>query len=183
MLKPRMLGRPRLLKTHLLYPHAAIQIVFVFLYFINAIPPVPLSVKYMGIYHAVAKTEAGFELTYTRPAWKFWQHGDETFLARPGDVIHCYVQVFSPARFKDQLQGRGLLWDEKRGWLPSDAIPLPVQGGREEGYRAVTSKSNFQPGIWRVKVETMDRQEVGRIGFEVVHDASVDERAVHTVIR
>ncbi|MDZ4677106.1 MAG: DUF2914 domain-containing protein [Oligoflexia bacterium] len=179
ILKPKLAANPLLLKTHLLKPFAAIHIVFVMLYFANAIPPVPLSVKYMGIYHGAEKTEAGYELTYTRPQWKFWQHGDQTFLARPGDAIYCYMQIFSPTRFKDKLQVRWLYWDENRGWLPSDAIPLQVLGGREEGFRAVTLKNNFQPGLWRVRVETMGNQEIGRIDFDVVQDETDGVRYLH----
>jgi len=181
-LRPRVTSNPRLLKTHLLYPYGVIQIVFVILYFINAIPPVPLSVKYMGIYHDVKKSEAGWEVTYTRPQWKFWQNGDQVFLARPGDEIFCYVQIFAPVRFKDQLQVRWLYWNDKRGWLSSDAIPMPVLGGRDEGYRAVTKKSNFQQGIWRVQVETMGNREIGRVDFEVKPDDSLGERDSHQAL-
>lgn len=183
VMKRQLASRGHLLKTHLVYPYSAVQICFVLLYFAHAIPPVPLSVKYMGIYHEVEKTEAGYALTYTRPQWKFWQHGDQTFLARPGDVIHCYTQVFSPTRFKDQLQIRWLYQDERRGWVSSDAIPMPVVGGRDEGYRAVTKKKNFQPGLWRVQVETIDSREIGRIDFNVVLDESTDGRELYRVTK
>ncbi len=183
IMKPKLASRPRLLATHLFYPYAVIQIVFTVLYFADVIPPVPLSVKYMGIFHGVEKTAGGYELTSTRPAWMFWQHGDQTFLARPGDTLYCYAQVFSPTRFKDQLQVRWLYRDERQGWLSADAIPLPVLGGREEGYRAVTKKNNFRPGLWRVQVETIDSREIGRIGFEVIADESTGDRELHKEIR
>lgn len=183
VLRPRLVLQPGLFKTHLLYPYAAIQTIFIGLYFAHAIPPVPLSVKYLGVFHGAEKVADGYELSYTRPEWKFWQHGDQTFTFRPGDVIHCYTQIFSPARFKDQLQVRWLYWDEKRGWLPSDAIALSVVGGREEGFRAVTKKSNFQPGAWRVQIETIDSHEIGRIGFTVVPDESSGEREFHTILK
>ena len=60
---------------------------------------------------------------------------------------------------------------------------MPVIGGREEGYRAVTRKDNFRPGDWRVQVETMDNQEIGRIGFVVAADESVDARELHKTVR
>jgi hypothetical protein len=176
VLKAKLAQKPALLKTHLLYPFVGIQFAFVSLYILRAIPPVPLSVKYMGIYHGVEKAQGEYELTYTRPRWKFWQNGDQTFVARPGDIIHCYTQIFSPTRFKDQLRIRWLYYDKKLGWHSSDAIPMPILGGRDEGYRAVTKKANFQPGDWRVQVETDDGREVGRIGFSVVTDDSTDER-------
>jgi hypothetical protein len=183
VMRRQRFNQPRLLVTHLLLPYVTIQLAFVGLYLANAIPPVPLSVKYMGIFHAVEKAGNEYTLTYTRPSWMFWQNGDQTFLARPGDVVHCYVQVFSPARFKDQLQVRWFYYDEKRGWQPADAIPLAVTGGREEGFRAVTKKSNYQPGLWRVQVETLDGQEVGRIGFKVRTDESTDAPETHQITR
>jgi hypothetical protein len=174
---------PHLLKTHLIFPFASVQSLFVVLYFAHLIPPVPLSVRYMGIYHGIEKTQDGYALSYTRSPWKFWQHGDQTFQARPGDVIYCYAQVFSPTRFKDELQVRWLYHDERRGWLRSDAIPMPVLGGRDEGYRIVTKKVNFQPGEWRVQVETRDDREIGSIGFHVEPDETSGERALQQEVR
>lgn len=176
-------SHPTLINTHVLYPYAAVQSLFFVLYFANAIPPVPLSVPYMGIYHDVKKQNGKYELTYTRPRWKFWQNGDQTFLARPGDVIHCYAQIFSPAKFRERLQVRWLHWDEKQGWQPSDAIALEVTGGRDEGFRTVTKKSNFQTGLWRAQIETTDNQEIGRIKFNVETDDETDPRDTHTELK
>jgi hypothetical protein len=166
-----------------LTPLVAAQIVFIFLYFARVIPPVPLSVKYMGIYHQIQKSGGAYELQYTRSRWLFWQNGDQSYYARPGDVIYCFVQVFSPSGFKDQLQVRWLYRDSKRGWVSSDAIPLTIVGGREDGYRGMTYKQNYTHGDWRVVVETRDGREVGRLGFEVLPDASTEPRVTRTVIR
>lgn len=174
---------PRPLRRQLIYPYAAVKGLFVVLYLANVLPPVPLSIKDMGIYHAVERKPEGWELVYTRPFWKFWQKGDQTFSARPGDAIHCYVQVFSPARFQENLQVRWLYREANGRWQHADAIPLPVTGGREQGYRAFTRKNNYQPGRWRCQVETGDGQEIGRIGFEVVTDETTDERPLHRTIR
>ncbi|MEO5969253.1 MAG: DUF2914 domain-containing protein, partial [Bdellovibrionia bacterium] len=183
ILKTLLAAKPTLLRTHVLFPYSVVQFIFVVLYFMHAIPPVPLSVSYMGIYHNIEAKQGGYHLSYTRPWWKFWQHGDQTFQARAGDSIFCYVQVFSPTRFKDQIQIRWLLWNEKSGWIPSKAIPMPVLGGRDDGYRGITKKDDYQPGTWRVQIETMDSQEIGRIGFTVEPDGSTGDRDLRTVIR
>jgi hypothetical protein len=175
--------RRRILTTHLTYPYAATQLAIVILYFVHAIPPVPLSVQYMGIYHQVERSDGEYRLGYLRQDWKFWQHEDQVFKARPGDVIYCYAQIFSPTRFKDQLQVRWLYRDGARGWISSDVIPLDVVGGREEGYRAVTKKANYVPGTWRVQVETKDGEEVGRTGCEIVQDDSTGTRDLRTEVR
>jgi hypothetical protein len=59
---------------------------------------------------------------------------------------------------------------------------MNVEGGREEGYRGFTKKTNFQPGHWRVQIETLEDREVGRISFEVVADDSTEERPSNTII-
>ncbi|MBC7692393.1 MAG: DUF2914 domain-containing protein [Methylotenera sp.] len=184
LLQTRLTTNPRILITHIFYPFAAIQLLFATLYFAHAIPPVPLSVTYMGIYHDVKKENGEYLLTYTHPEWRFWQHGDQHFLARPGDSVYCFVQVFSPTRFKESLKVRWLYYDERqRDWQSADAIPMPIVGGREEGFRGVTKKDNYRPGKWRVQIETDDEREVGRIGFTVVEDTSTDERRSWTKVR
>jgi hypothetical protein len=137
----------------------------------------------MGIFHDVKRLGGGYQLSYTRPIWKFWQNGDQTFYARPGDSVYCFAEVFSPTRFKDQLQVRWLYKDPKIGWKNSDAIPLTISGGREEGYRVVTRKMNYEPGLWRVQIETSDDREIGRIGFRVVADDGVGERESRVVVK
>ena len=160
-------------------PFVLIQAAFALLYFLEMIPPVPLSVTSIGIYHDIQKADGNYQLISTRPRWRFWQKGDQTFSARAGDKIYCFARIFSPSRFKDQLQVRWMHYDERHGWLRHDAIPLPIVGGREEGFRGFTFKSNYEPGDWRVQVETSDNRELGRIYFTVVADGTTDERPTH----
>ncbi len=129
----------------------------------------------MGVYHDVKKVDGKFQLTRTRPAWKFWQSGDQDFLARPGDKLYFYTRVFSPGDFATKLNIRWLRY-EKNGWQAWDAIPLPITGGREEGFRAHAVKSNYAPGEWRVQVETEDGREMGRLYFTILEDAGTEER-------
>ena len=171
------------LKKQVLYPYIMMHALFTLLYFSHAIPPVPLSVSYMGIYHKADKSEDQYALSYTRSWQKFWQHGDETFRARAGDTIIAFIQVFSPAKFKENLQVKWSFYDPKLGWQAHDTIPLTVTGGREEGYRAVVRKSNYEPGKWRVQIETSRNDEIGRIGFTVVTDESTEERIFYTDLK
>jgi hypothetical protein len=46
-----------------------------------------------------------------------------------------------------------------------DSIPIKIVGGREEGFRGFGVKSNYQPGEWKVQVETTDEREIGRVYF------------------
>lgn len=167
LLKVRVPEERKFLKKQLLTPFAGVVGGFLCLYFTHLIPPIPVAVRYMGIFHDVKKEQGKYLVGYTRPKWKFWQSGDQSFEARPGDRIFCFFRVFSPGRFHDQVKVRWLYDDPKRGWQRSDAIPIPITGGREEGFRGFTYKTAYQPGDWQVRVETTDGRELGRIYFNV----------------
>ena len=143
--------------------------VFALFYALQIIPPVPLSLKYIGVFHSVKKEGGEYVLTTNRSKWLFWQNGDQSFFARPGDQIVTFVRVFAPNGFHDQLQVRWLLHGA-RGWQKVDVIPITVNGGREHGFRGYTVKSNYQPGDYRVQIETTDGREIGRIGLTVEPD-------------
>ncbi len=174
-LKKRMKDLFPQMRKHLVLPFLTIQLIFSLLYFAKVIPPVPLSTSYIGIFHNIEREGDRFKLSYLRPWWRIWESSDQTFYARPGDKIYCFVRVFSPTGFKDDLFVRWLYKDQ-RGWHHSDAIPLRISGGRREGYRGVTFKANYQPGKWRVSIETTDGREVGRIPLRVIADEEQTER-------
>lgn len=182
-LESKLKDKPSLLFTHLTAPFGAVIAGFFILYMTHILPPIPLSVSYMGIFHEVEKKNGKFILSYTRPWWRFWEHGDETFYARPGDTLIGYAQVFSPGRFRDKLQIR---WTSKNAhgyWEPQDAIPLEVTGGRDEGFRIAVVKKNYHPGQWRVQIETTDNREVGWLGFEIYEDQATSPRTMKHVVR
>jgi len=56
---------------------------------------------------------------------------------------------------------------EAQGWAPQDTIPIKIVGGRAEGFRGYGFKSKFQPGAWKVQIETTDGREIGRVYFDV----------------
>jgi hypothetical protein len=154
-------------------PQFAVGVFLVLLYVFKLIPPVPLAAKYMGIYHNIERENGAYKLSYTRPTWKFWQNGDQSFVAIPGDKIHCFVQIFSPSSIDDRVIFHWQFQTE-RGWQSSDRIAINVKGGRDDGFRGYSIKSAFQPGDWRVSVESMDGREIGRINFTVLSSATSD---------
>lgn len=172
----------KILRSHLQFPFAAIFIIYALLYISGAIPPVPLSVRFMGIYHNIEKSNGEYNLQFNRPLEYFWQHGDQTFFAKPGDQIYCFARIFSPTRFKDELFVHWFFADSKVGWQSRDRIGITVTGGREEGFRGFTKKSNYEPGKWRVQIETRDGREVGRLNFTVEADDGTAPREIHSEI-
>jgi hypothetical protein len=140
---------------------------FLAFYLLRLIPPVPLSIPFMGVYHSVERTDTGYRLSHERPAWRFWHNGDQHFAARPGDKVYVFFRIFSPARFSDQMEMRWYWKDPARGWTLHDSIPIRIVGGREQGFRGYGVKSNYRPGAWKVQVETTDGREIGRMYFDL----------------
>ena len=154
-------------RAQMLLPLGGVLLVFLVFYLFRLIPPVPLSIPFIGIYHAVERTPEGYMLSHERPRWRVWHNGDQRFLAQPGDKVYVFFRVFSPARFSDQVLLRWYLKDGARGWTLQDSIPIKILGGREEGFRGYGVKANYQPGAWKVQVETGDGREIGRVYFDL----------------
>ena len=108
-----------------------------------------------------------FFLSTEKVWWKFWQSGDQDFKAEPGDKIYFYAQIYSPARFSDNVYVQFAWEDPRHSWLKADHIPLKIVGGRKEGYRGYAVKSNYQPGNWRIQVVTEAGLEISRLYFTV----------------
>jgi hypothetical protein len=152
----------------ILVPLGAVVLGFLVFYLFRLIPPVPLSIPFIGVYHDVERTAVGYQLSHERPGWRFWHNGDQKFRAQPGDRVFVFFRVFSPARFSDQVLLRWYWNDGARGWVLQDTIPIRIVGGREEGFRGYGVKAKYQPGAWKVQVETMDGREIGRVYFDVL---------------
>jgi len=156
-----------LARRQILLPLGCVLIGFLGFYLFRLIPPVPLSIPFIGVYHHVERTQAGYRLSHERPQWRIWHNGDQKFLAQPGDKVYVFFRVFSPARFSDQVQMSWHWKDDARGWTLRDSIPIRIVGGREQGFRGYGVKSNYQPGQWKVQVETTDGREIGRVYFDL----------------
>lgn len=161
----------------ILAPGGSVIGLFLVFYVMGWIPPIPLSVVEQGIYHNVEKQNGEYLLSTEKPWWRFWQSGDQHFVARPGDKIFYYAQIYSPTRFQDQIFIQWSQKNHKGDWVAADKIPLQVVGGRKTGFRGFAFKSNYQPGEWRVHVLTTHGQEITQISFDVESSADTEPRS------
>jgi hypothetical protein len=162
-------------------PGVVVHVLFLILYITSFLPPVPLSVEKIGIYHSIQKQEGSYVLSFDRPWWKFWEKGSQTFIASPGDKIHCFASIFAPSFFKEKIN---MEWWFKtpQGWSKTDTVPIQVVGGRDSGFRGFTVKQNFTDGEFQVRVTTSDGREMGRIYLDVIKQASGEAREFKTEV-
>jgi len=163
---------------HVLLPSVGVQALLVGLFVFRLVPPVPLSARSLGVYHQVEREGAEFKLSrLPRPRWSEpWRRDEPVFLARTGDRVFVFTRIFAPHNFRDQVRVRWARQDAQGRWEQSDAIPLRIVGGREEGFGGYAYKQNWSPGNWRVAVETEDGREIGRIRFEILQDPDTSDR-------
>ncbi len=178
----KKLHSEKILFEALFVPGISVLIIFSLFYWAGWIPPVPLSTKTQGLYHLIEKKDGEYLLSTEKVWWKFWQSGDQEFKAEPDDKIYFYVQIYSPARISGEVFIHWFWKDSKNRWQAQDHIPLKIIGGRKEGYRGYAVKSNYQPGQWRVQVETSTGQEISRLGFDII-SVTKDPNRVFQIIK
>ncbi len=147
-------------------PGCLVVCAFVLFYALRILPPLPLSARYIGVYHKVERDGGSYILHRQTPLWHFWVHGDVDFAAAPGDRIYVFARIFAPRGFSERVFLRFQRWGTGK-WLTSDRIGMGVSGGRDLGWRGYAYKKNYRPGDWRVLLETPDGLEIGRLNFRV----------------
>ena len=151
-------------------PAFALIALLVGFYFLNWIPPVPLSMRFGGIYHEVKKSDDRFELSFERQWYQVWKRSDTTFPAH--EPIYCFTAVFAPVALNTTVYHHWYFrMHSNKPFTHADRIPLKISGGREAGYRAYTFKQQLDAGDWRVDVEAEDGRIIGRVSV------TVEERA------
>lgn len=144
-----------------------IFVVFNILYFTNVIPPIPLSLKEVGVFHSVDRVGGNYIVTYEDKEWyQFYKRYNDTFRSN-GEPVYFFSAVFAPTDLKTNIYHHWQYFDGQ--WVTINKYFLPILGGRGEGYRGYSYKSNPQEGKWRVDVITERGQVVGRAEFNVVN--------------
>ncbi len=168
----RGVGRKQLFEVSFMV--GLIVVVFVTFYFLNVIPPVPLSLRDIGVYHSVLKRQDGSYVAVYEPApwWAFWQATSGTYTLGQGSSAFCYSSVFAPSALEAPIYHR---WEFKaaNGWETYSRVAFPISGGRDDGYRGFSVKTALAAGQWRCDVETAQGSLIGRVGFTVVQGSSV----------
>lgn len=143
---------------------------FNFLYFTNIIPPIPLSLKEVGIYHSVLRFDDGtYQLKYEEGTWwEFWRRSDNVFHPETGGNVFCFAKVFAPTKINTNIYHSWDYYDEeKKEWVEHGRLSYKIEGGRDDGYRGYTQIGGYRDGLWRCSVETARGQVLGREEFTV----------------
>jgi hypothetical protein len=152
---------------------AAIFVTINVLYFLNLIPPIPLSLQDASVHHAITRNaEGNYAVQSEDPGPFHYFRLNEIFHATPGASVYAYSAIFSPTSLNTKIIHEWQFYEPKRGWTTMSRVELPVRGGRGGGYRTYSVRNGINAGAWRVNVESPSGALLGRLRFNVALQAS-----------
>ena len=149
----------------------SIFLIFNLFYFTNIIPPIPLSLKFTGVYHSVYRVSSNNYIGSYEPEsdWKFWKKRSNTVHRGYNGAVYVFSAVFAPTKLNTKIYHQWQYFDNiENKWIDSTKIELAISGGREDGFRGYSLKRSLENGKWRVVVETERGQKLGQIKFNIV---------------
>ncbi len=159
-------------------------VLFTSLYFLRIIPPVPLSMKDIGVYHSLTPLATPingniYRAIYEEPSWfVFWRDTSSTYTVTEASPAFCYSSVFAPTGLSAPIFHRWEKYDDADGeWKQVFRTSFEISGGRERGFRGFTN-SVVGVGKWRCNVETSNGALIGRVTFTVKQSSTPAEVSV-----
>lgn len=157
-------------KRTMKYSGSILAIVFLF-YFLNIIPPVPLSLREADVYHRVSRAGNGYEVDREKQSIFRLLVPGYTVHVSPGQKLYVFSAIFAPSElYTDVIHHWQWKNPETGEWESRSKAAYSLLGGRTDGYRGYSFISMSIPeGKWRVDLETPRGQVIGRTSFRVVH--------------
>ncbi len=150
-----------------IWPVSVIAGLLMLAYAADMIPPVPLVKRDIAMAYAIEKTNGKYELTQQKsPWWVFWRKTSDDLEVVNSQRIYCFSTIFAPAGLKTKLFHDWQLYT-KQGWVLQSRASFTVSGGRYNGFRGYTYKSNPAAGDWRVVIQTENEKTIAVHKFTV----------------
>ncbi|MBI2476532.1 MAG: DUF2914 domain-containing protein [Candidatus Taylorbacteria bacterium] len=147
---------------------AVIYLLFNLAYFTNVIPPVPLALKAIGVYHSIKRqTDKTYALTF-EPSWWYplTSKPAGVFHRKGNEPVYVWSAIFAPGKLTVPVFHLWQYYDERdKKWVATDLVEFPIRGGRDQGFRGYSMKSGVFPAKWRVDALTARKDIIGRVEF------------------
>jgi hypothetical protein len=142
-------------------------------YFMRVLPPLPLVLTDAGVYHKVKRVGRDFQAQQEQepPEWQALFGTHAIMHIQPGGRLYVFNAVFAPRGLRTRIVHDWQWLDPGKGWQSQQRVAVNISGGREDGFRWYTSKTNPRPGQWQVNIQTVDGRAIGRVRFAVEQQA------------
>ena len=137
----------------------------------DMIPPVPLVKRDIAMAYSIQKANGKYQLSQQKSSWwVFWRKtSNDLQVVSSGGAsqrIYCFSSIFAPAGLKTKLFHDWQL-HTKNGWILQSQASFNVSGGRNDGFRGYTYKTNPAVGDWRVIIKTENNKTIAVHNFSV----------------
>ena len=141
------------------------------LYFLNVLPPLPLAMQNAGVFHSIKRMGPVYYAMTEHQSWLATLGGvPEVMHVQNGEPLYVFSAVFAPIKLSTTVIHTWQRYDAVQGqWRTVQSVTYAITGGRGQGFRWYTKKTNPDPGLWRVDVDTVDGRLIGRTEFVVVN--------------
>ncbi len=139
-------------------------------YFMNLIPPIPLSLTELSMYQGVERVGTTYRITKEQlPWWKTLPIPGvpTTFHPLSGQGATCFARVYAPTDLRTTIVHRWEYKDVAGDWQELFTKSYEISGENKGGYRGFTTSLNIRDGVWRCSVENNRGQVLGREVFRV----------------
>jgi hypothetical protein len=153
-------------------------------YFLRILPPLPLVLTQAGVYHDVKRVDGNYQVAQEEvpPEWQALFGTYPVMHVQKGTKLYVYNAVFAPHSLHTRIVHDWQWLDPKaRDWVSQQRISVPIAGGRDDGFRWSTYKTDPRPGQWLVKINTFDGRAIGRVRFSVEQQAVPPATVIRTL--
>lgn len=140
-------------------------------YFFKIIPPVPLALQHGIVAHNIELDNNNYIVTHERDdSFIFWRDHRIEFIHKPNKNVYVFTSIFAPTDLKKSIVHRWKWYNpESNSWEIVEDIGYNITGGRDDGFRGYTYKSNVKTGKWKIDVITKEEELVlGVVDFEII---------------
>ena len=138
------------------------------LYFLNIIPPIPLSLKSVEIAHELSETNGTYTLQVEKEnIFQKLFPGEKVHLVQ-GGRLYTFSEIFAPINLNTNIVHVWQYQNTAGKWIDSSELAFHIYGGREDGYRGYSTTTKLHEGKWRISVETERGQVLGRKRFKII---------------
>ncbi|MDO8512884.1 MAG: DUF2914 domain-containing protein [bacterium] len=156
-------------KKNIIWLILLILVIFNFLYFADIIPPLPLALKEIIVAHNIEFSANGYYVSYEPAKWyNFFRAYYPIYHQVAGETIYTFSLIYAPANLKTTIVHEWAKYDQiNHRWVVINNLPFSISGGREQGFRGYSYKTNVSDGKWRVSTKTGNGQTLGQTKFEI----------------
>jgi hypothetical protein len=140
------------------------------LYYLNLIPPIPLSLLEVGVYQSISYDQVtrNYYVDWNQSRW-FEQlpFYPQTFYPSEGKGAACFSRVFAPSKLSTEIVHRYEFKNSDGVWQERFRLSYVVSGEALNGYRGYSQITSVSDGKWRCSIENSRGQVLGRQVFTV----------------